>query len=469
MGRMPDSGAVSPSTTSRRDILAGAGALVLARPAAAQATGFGADDIHRALVHRVDIQKRGTGAVVGLRDAKGRSAIVHGAIRIGGPPVDVRSIFPIASLTKVFTALLLSDAVHRGQMSLEDPLSKHLPAGVTVPDFQGRPITLADLATHGAGLPLRPPNLHSKDPDDPYAGYTTADLYAGISAFRLSRAPGAEFEYSNFAYGLLGQAIQHRLGRTYGDLVREKITGPFGMADTGLVPPAATDPRRVQGYTAELKPVPAWDFDALAEAGSLFSTVSDILTFLGLWIGPDRTELGPAAQAMLAIDRPGDSKDIRMALAWRIIRRDGRRIVWSNGSAGGCRTFMGFCPETGAGVAAFNNAQTGMGVDDIGLRWLGVTDQSIDMSVPVPHVEITLPPETLAPLAGRYWLADDDTIIVRVEGPNLVAQLGKQVLPIYPESPTRFFFKAANAQIEFVPGGLIFTQAGQTWRYVRRP
>lgn len=458
---------MSPLLTSRRAVLAAAGALLPARPAAAER--FGANDIRKVLVHRVDIQKRGTGAVAGLRTVKGRSAVVYGSTRAGGPLADVRSIFPIASLTKVFTALLLSDAVHRGRMDLDDPVSRHLPAGVSVPDFQGRQITLADLATHGAGLPLRPPNLHSKDPDDPYAGYTTADLYAGISAFRLTRAPGAEFEYSNFAYGLLGQAIQHRLGRTYRDLVREKITGPLGMAETGLDPPAATDPRRVQGYTADRKPVPPWDFDALAEAGSLFSTVSDMLTFLGLWIGPDRTELGPAAQAMLAIDRPGDSKDIRMALGWRIIRRDGRRIVWSNGSAGGCRAFMGFCPETGAGVAAFNNAQTGMGVDDIGLRWLGVTDQSIDMSVPVPHVEITLPRETLEPLAGLYWLADDDTIIVRVEGQNVVAQLGKQALPIYPESPTRFFFKAADAQIEFVPGGLIFTQHGQTWRYVRRP
>jgi CubicO group peptidase (beta-lactamase class C family) len=456
---------------SRRHVVSAAGALLLAGPARAQAPApaFGADDIRKVLVHRVDVQKRGTGAVVGMRDPKGHSGVAYGSTRIGGPPVGVRSIFPIASLTKVFTALLLSDAVQRGRMGLDDPLSKHLPAGVVVPEFQGRPITLTDLATHGAGLPLRPPNLHATDPDDPYAGYTTADLYTGIAAFKLTRAPGSEFEYSNFAYGLLGQAIQHRLGRSYGELIQDKITGPLGMADTGLAPPAPGDPRRVQGYDTDLKPTPPWDFAALVETGGLFSTVTDVLTFLNLWIGPETSALGPAAQAMLALDRPGDAKDIRMALGWRISRVGQRRVVWSNGSTGGCRAFMGFCPEDRTGLAAFNNAQTAMGVDDVGLRWLGLADQTIDLSVPVPHVEIALGRDRLAPLAGLYWLADDDTVIVRLEAAGLVAQVGKQVLPIYPESPTKFFFKVADAQIEFTPGGLVWTQGGQTWRYTRRP
>ncbi|MBU1375728.1 MAG: beta-lactamase family protein [Alphaproteobacteria bacterium] len=454
---------------SRRAVLSSGGALLLAGQVSAQTPGFGAQDIRKVLAHRVDIQKRGTGAVVGMRDPKGRSAVAYGSTRIGGPGADARSIFPIASLTKVFTALLLSDAVQRGHMRLDDPLAKHLPAGVVVPDFGGRTITLADLATHGAGLPLRPPNLHATDPDDPYAGYTTADLYAGISAFKLTRAPGAEFEYSNFAYGLLGQALQHRLGRSYGELIRDKITGPLGMADTGLTPPAASDPRRVQGYEADGRPTPPWDFAALVETGGLFSTVTDVLTFLGLWIGPGRAALGPAARAMLTIDRPGDAKDIRMALGWRITKVGARRVVWSNGSTGGCRAFMGLCPEDRTGVVAFNNAQTATGVDDVGLRWLGVADQHIDMSVPVQHTEIALARSQLAPLAGLYWLADDDTVIIRLEGAGLVAQVGKQILPIYPESPTRFFFKAVDAQIDFTTGGLVWTQGGQTWRYARRP
>jgi CubicO group peptidase (beta-lactamase class C family) len=427
------------------------------------------------LVHRIDRQKRGTGAVVGLRGPAGRSALTYGSTRIGGPPAEVRSIFPIASLTKVFTALLLSDAVQRGRMNLDDPLSRHLPAGVVVPDFQGRRITLADLATHSSGLPLRPPNLKGTDPEDPYAGYTTADLYAGISAMKLARAPGAEFEYSNFAYGLLGQAIEHRLGRGYGELLREKVTRPLGMTETGLVPPAAGDPRRVQGYSIDLRPVPAWDLAALVEAGGLFSTVTDVLTFLGVWIGPDKTALTPAAKAMLTLDRPGDAKEIRIALGWRVIRAGDRTVVWSNGSAGGCRAFMGFCPEDRTGVAAFNNAMTSMGVDDVGLRVLGAAEQHIDMSLPVTHREIALARDKLEPFVGLYALADDDTVAIRLDGDTLVSQVRKQSLRIYPEGPTTFFFKEVDAQIAFLPGpggqaaGLVWTQGGQTSRYDRRP
>ena len=302
-----------------------------------------------------------------------------------------RSIFPIASLTKVFTSLLLADAARRGRLSIDDPLSKHLPAGVGVPTFEGRAITLADLASHGSGLPLRPPNLPSKDPEDPYAGYRTSHLYAAISAFKPTRAPGSKFEYSNYAYGLLGQAIEHRLGRNFGELVAQRITGPLGMRDTGIRPPQPDDIRRVQGYSVDSKPVPAWDLAALVEAGGLFSTVDDLLVFLGVWIGPRETALGPAARDMLRLTRPGDSAKVRMSLGWRVERANARTLVWSNGSAGGVRAFMGFCPETRTGVVGFNNAQTGIGVDDI-CRHVLVPAEPIDRRIPVFHKEMAFDP-----------------------------------------------------------------------------
>ena len=453
-----------------------AGGLALASRAAAQPVApFGDAQIRATIVHRIETQKRGTGIVVGQRSPSGRSSIAYGAARLGGPAVDTRSIFPIASLTKIFTALLLSDAAVRGRLSVDDPVARHLPARVVVPSFQGRQITLADLASHGSGLPRRPPNLAGTDPDDPYAGYRTADLYAGVSAFTLTRPPGSEFEYSNFAYGLLGQALEHRLGRSFGELVRARITAPLGMADTGLAPPAPGDPRRVQGYSLELQPTPPWDVDALPEAGSLFSTVGDLLTFLGLWTAPPAGGLAKAARAMLALDRPGDQDGVRMALGWRRMpAAGGRTVIWSNGSAGGARAFMGVCLEDRRAVAGFNNAETGVGMDDIGLRVLGV-DQTIDMSVPVARPEITLAPERLAAFVGVYALAADDTVIIRREGRTLAAQVGKQALRIYPETQTRFFMKDVEVQIDFwlgpdgTPTGLVWTQDGVTTRYPRRP
>jgi len=69
------------------------------------------------------------------------------------------TVFEIGSITKVFTSLLLADAVERGEVALTDPVAKFLPAKVKMPERAGRAITLQDLATHTSGCrgcrPLR--------------------------------------------------------------------------------------------------------------------------------------------------------------------------------------------------------------------------------------------------------------------------------------------------------------------------
>ena len=199
---------------------------------------------------------------------------------------DGRSVFQIASLTKIFTALLLADAVQRREVGLDDPLARHFP--VAAPAFEGRAITLRDLATHTSGLPLRPASRADRDQNDPYAGYSETDLHNDVLAIRLDRAPGAAFAYSNFDYGLLGDALCHRLGRSYGELLASRILEPLGMADTGLAAPAAAASRRVDGYDPAFQPMRPWDFGALAPAGGLFSTIDDLAKFIALWIGRSR-------------------------------------------------------------------------------------------------------------------------------------------------------------------------------------
>ena len=67
--------------------------------------------------------------------------------------VDGDTVFEIGSITKVFTALLLQDMVERGEMKLDDPVQKYLPASVHMPTYKGKPITLLHLATHTSSLP----------------------------------------------------------------------------------------------------------------------------------------------------------------------------------------------------------------------------------------------------------------------------------------------------------------------------
>jgi len=153
-------------------------------------------EIVRQIRFRIDKQHAASGIVVGVLRPSGLSIVAAGKTAINGDRnMGGDTIFEVASLTKVFSALLLAVAAVRGEAGLDDPLQAYGPSGVTVPQFEGRAITLTDLATHTAGLPLRPNNLHA-DPDaiNKYAGYTLDQLYAGLPDYRLTRPPGSQFE-----------------------------------------------------------------------------------------------------------------------------------------------------------------------------------------------------------------------------------------------------------------------------------
>jgi serine-type D-Ala-D-Ala carboxypeptidase/endopeptidase len=159
----------------------------------------------------------------------------------GPSPPAANTIFEIGSVTKVFTATLLAGMVEDGLLALDDSVQSYLPTGVELP-VRGRPITLADLATHTAGLPrlphgfLLPSVLHRRNP---YAWFTVEDLYAGLPATRLRRAPGDRPRYSNLGYGLLGHVLALRAGRDYEQLVQERICRPLELEDTHVSVPAA--------------------------------------------------------------------------------------------------------------------------------------------------------------------------------------------------------------------------------------
>ena len=173
-------------------------------------------EIEAILRERIDIGKQSVGIVVGLVDEKGPRIIRYGKVsRDSDRTVDGDTVFEIGSATKVFTGLLLADAVERGEMKLDDPISKYLPSSVKVPTRNGRQITLLDLATHTSGLPRLPDNLAPKDGNNPYADYTVEQMYAFLSGYTLPRDIGATYEYSNLGAGLLGHILALKAGTNY--------------------------------------------------------------------------------------------------------------------------------------------------------------------------------------------------------------------------------------------------------------
>ena len=349
--------------------------MVLALAAAAESPVPADAEIRKILTERVETYRQSAGIVVGVVEPSGHRMVSAGVIdKSDTRTMDGDTVFEIGSITKVFTALLLTDMVERGEVKLDDPITKYLPAEVKVPQHGDRPITLADLATHTSGLPRIPGNLTAKDPANPYADYTAARLYDFLASYKPVRDPGAQWEYSNLGTGLLGHILALRAGVDFETLVRTRITQPLKMQNTGIALSPTMKARMAVGHNVSLAVVPAWDFQVLAGAGALRSTANDMDSFLDATLGYTKTPLAKAMAAMLAVRRPIKAPDAEQALGWHIIHRAGRELVWKDGGTYGFGTFIGFDPQAKVGVAVLANAFViGDGqasVDDIGLHLL---------------------------------------------------------------------------------------------------
>jgi D-alanyl-D-alanine-carboxypeptidase/D-alanyl-D-alanine-endopeptidase len=146
-------------------------------------------------------------------------------------PYDEQTAFEIGSVTKTMTAALLAEFIARGEVALNDPIAKLLPPGTSVPSFDGREITVSDIVTHTSGLPSFPPQWHVTDMNNPYAALTEGDLLGALAATPLTRTPGSQWEYSNFAMMVLSYALAKRSGKDYETLLRERLLAPLGMND----------------------------------------------------------------------------------------------------------------------------------------------------------------------------------------------------------------------------------------------
>src|SRR5688572_26776425 len=284
--------------------------------------------IHALLQARVDGGKA-VGIVAGTIDATGKRTIAaYGTPGPGALTLDADSVFEIGSITKVFTAILLADMAERGEVALDDPIRKFLPATVRVPSRAGRSITLLDLSTQTSGLPRLPDNLKPADLRNPYADYTVAQMYDFLSRHELRRDIGAEFEYSNLGVGLLGHVLALHAGMSYEALVKQRILDPLGMTHTAVTLTPWMTEHLAKGHDAKGAVAANWDIPTLAGAGALRSTLNDMLKFARANLDTNG-RLQRVMQSTHAVRASAGRPDMSIGMNW-IIRRvsDQQEIVW---------------------------------------------------------------------------------------------------------------------------------------------
>ncbi len=278
----------------------------------------------------------------------------------GPAPFPPDQLFQIGSVTKTFTALLLARRLVTGELTYDTPVAELLPiASALRADL---PVTVGELATHTSGLPRIPPSLWRRAltfDDNPYQDYGDDRLAADLARVRLRRR--GRTRYSNLGMGLLGHALAHAAGEAYDALVRAEVCEPLGLVDTTGEPTDAQRARLATGHRRPGRPRDvAWEFDALAGAGALWSTGNDVLTYLQAHLAPPEGPLGEALRRVL--DEP--------VLAWqRLPHGRHRGSWWHNGGTAGFRSMVVLDPARNRAAVAL--AAVDRGVESIALEALG--------------------------------------------------------------------------------------------------
>lgn len=315
------------------------------------------------------------------------------------PRIGPDSAFEIGSVSKTMTAALLARLIADGEASLDDPLADYLPAGTPVPAFEDQPILLRHIVTHTSGLPALPARMPVTDPADPYAALTDQALLASLGDVTLTRAPGAQFEYSNFASMLLSYAVARRAGQPFETLIRTQLFAPLGM-EQAYIADRPDGVRVAAGHLPNGHETAAWTFPAdLAGVGGVRATLEDMVRYTQAQLG--QREVAATVRTALQMTRQPVSETPPMAMHWMIAPLAGRQVLMHEGGTGGFSSLVGFDPARGRGVVVLSDtALTALG----GLGNLGAHLLDASVLLGKPRRVATPPAELVDGLVGSWRL-----------------------------------------------------------------
>jgi D-alanyl-D-alanine-carboxypeptidase/D-alanyl-D-alanine-endopeptidase len=299
-------------------------------------------------------------------------AVRHGEVAVrgfgeragpGSPPPDGDTVMRIGSVTKAFAGEMLAHLTANGTVELARPLTQWAPDLAAAKNNSGQPVRLIDLATHSAGLPREVP--HEPGPDnDPFAPITR-EAYAGwLKTNPLLFAPGGSILYSNFGFDLLAIALSEAAKKPYPELLKEHITGPLNMKDTGFTLTDEQKQRFMQGQAPDGTPMPNVPTgDVIYGSGGLFSTANDLLRWMKWHLdrfGKDGAEARVLDHALYlnrdglktvsGMDESGHMDAMGLGWVGMMAKDDSPFILQKAGALQGSMVYVAFAPARNAAV-----------------------------------------------------------------------------------------------------------------------
>jgi len=297
---------------------------------------------------------KGVAGEIGLTD---RSATLYlRAVSAPGRSHRTGAIWRWASVTKQITATLVMQEVAARRLSLDDTLLARLP------EFSGPTaarITVRMLLQHTSGLP-NPDDTATANAQAMPAFYTRSKVGAdgktdafGYCAGKPKAEPGTGFSYNNCDFIVLGAVLERATGRSFAQLVQERIARPLKLGSLALASDGNTPPM-VRGHLDATQPEPSFNLATFGPSGGLYGDSADLLAF-------DRALLSGEL-----LDRPntelawsGEPKLGYVALGvWAFpaaLRGCGGpvRLVERRGEIGGVEVRNLIAPEIGRAIVVF--------------------------------------------------------------------------------------------------------------------
>ena len=286
-----------------------------------------------------------------------------------GEAVTPRTVFRVASISKLFTATLLLNAVDAELVDLDEAVNRYLPPALRISTVDGDPAEsrVRTLLSHTSGLPAGPrgADLGNRAITRIANGGPLRSLTDAISGLRLVPRPGERVIYSNTAFNVAGYIAGRAFGLPFEEAARTHVLEPLGMRDAEFTahrvgPGVATPYGSIVPPAAGPKPADHLRLVA-TPMGGLTTSVLDLTRFgqmvlNGGELDGRRILSRPVFDAATTLStRNHPELEQGFGLAFKVQTWRGRTIIGHDGNMPGVATQLWLAPDDGVGVVALTN------------------------------------------------------------------------------------------------------------------
>jgi CubicO group peptidase (beta-lactamase class C family) len=274
------------------------------------------------------------------------------------------TVFPIASVTKAFSSFLLGLLVDEGKLEWDRPVREYLPDFKLFDSVTTEKCTVIDLLCHRTGVPRHDGLWY-------YTKYSRREMYDRLRYLQPSKDFRDIFQYNNLMYMSTGILVEKLTGKSWEDMIKERIFEPLKMTGsyTG-VEAAMKDPEHVTPYTRKNnvpKQTKHCVFDPMGPCGTINSNVEDMSRWLQLHLNGGklgrRALISPASlrethKPRMAVETPDHLVEMPMSsygLGWSTVVYRGCKKIAHSGGIDGIRTLVSFMPQRNSGLVILTN------------------------------------------------------------------------------------------------------------------